>query len=177
MIRLRWTCIGASLLAMAVGCAEAPLRDDTTPPSVSIALVEGGCDPETNFRCLCVGNVGDAAPHLQEIGVDLDALQENGWPCVPGDFDQDGEQDYAFPGEGYSCNGPVPVRVLFTRGGHLREVQTLPRKLSCLQRYVSNDASLPPGQGLVDWGEGNATWLYRFDGKGWLATSHLSEAH
>lgn len=177
MIQRRWTCIGASLLAVAVGCAEAPLRGEATQQRVAVALVDAGCDTETNFRCLCKGTVGDAAPHLEEVGVDLEVLSESGWPCVPGDFDQDGEQDYAFPGAGYSCNRSVPVRVLFTGGGSVREVQTLPRKLSCLQRYVSNDASLPPGQGLVDWGEGNATWIYRFDGKGWLATSHLSEAH
>ena len=176
MILLRWTCIGASVLSVAVGCVEAPLRGEPPPLRVEVALVDAGCDTETNFRCLCKGTVGDAAPHLEEVGVDLDALSESGWPCVPGDFDQDGEQDYAFPGAGYSCNQAVPVRVLFTRDGSLREVQTLPRKLSCLQRYLSNDASLPSGQGLVDWGEGNATWIYRFDGKDWLTTSHLSES-
>jgi hypothetical protein len=30
-------------------------------------------------------------------------------------------------------------------------------------------------QGLVDWGEGNATWVYLFEGKEWHATSHRSE--
>ncbi|NTX39811.1 hypothetical protein [Myxococcus sp. CA033] len=171
MIQRPWTCIWASVLSVAVGCAEAPLRGEETPSRVEIALADEGCDTETSTRCLCVGTVGDAAPRLEEVGVDLDVLRKDGWPCVRGDFDQDGAPDYAFPGEGYSCNQSVPVRVLFTRGGHVREVLALPREVSCLQRYVPMGSS----QGLVDRGEGNATWFYQFDGKGWLVTSQRSE--
>ncbi|MFY2558331.1 hypothetical protein ACN469_11925 [Corallococcus terminator] len=172
MIQRHWTCIWASLLSVGVGCAEAPLRGEAPASRVAIVLVDAGCDTVTNTRCLCVGTVGDAAPRLEALGVDLEVLREDGWPCVQGDFDQDGEQDFAFPGEGYSCNQSVSVGVLFTRGGQVRDVQSLPRELSCLQLYAPEGAR----QGLVDWGEGNATWFYQFDGQRWLATSQLSES-
>lgn|GEM_PF-3214169 len=175
MIQRPWNRIWASVLSVAVGCAEAPLRGEVTPSHVAISLGDERCDSETNPRCLCVGTVGDAGPLLEEVGVDLDVLRKDGWPCVRGDFDQDGEKDYAFPGEGYSCNASVPVRVLFTQGGRMRDVQPLPREVSCLQLHLPKDGPTGARQGLVDWGEGNATWFYRFDGTRWLATSQRSE--
>ncbi|MDY7226287.1 hypothetical protein [Hyalangium rubrum] len=142
---------------------------------------ESGCDPVKDRECLCVGNPGTAATALAEIGVDQSLLPTSGSPCIKGDFDKDGEPDYAFPGKGFSCNQSVPVRVIFTRGGQVREVGALPREVSCLQLYPPRRKPGPYGvpatkrQGLVDWGEGNATWVYLFDGKKWHATSYPSE--
>ncbi|RKH89954.1 hypothetical protein D7Y21_08370 [Corallococcus sp. AB045] len=180
MMRMRRMWPWALSLA-AVGWAEAspPAKPDSE--RVAIAPVDPACSPVENWRCLCVGTPGTATAQLAEIGVDLNALKTDGWPCVQGDFDKDGQPDYAFPGKGYSCNGAVPVRVLFTKDGKVREVLALPREVSCLQLYGIRSKPGPHGepktarQGLVDWGEGNATWVYLFNGKKWRASRHLSE--
>jgi hypothetical protein len=180
-MRMRWM-LSWTLSLAALGCAGAPTRGKPEGQRVELADAEPGCDPEKSTKCLCVGSAGEATAQLLEVGVDPNVLRTSGWPCVRGDFDQDGEPDYAFPGEGYSCNQSVPVRVLFTRGGRVREVRALPREVSCLQLYGPRSEPGPYGepttarQGLVDWGEGNATWIYLFDGKDWLATSRPSES-
>lgn len=172
--------VGAVVMLGALGCAKTLPANESGRTSVSLAAVDASCDPEESWKCECVGTVDGAAASLEEIGVDLVALKTVGWPCVRGDFDQDGEPDYAFPGKGYSCNGAVPVRVLFTKGGTVRDVSTLPRQVSCLQRYGVRSEPGPNGtppttrQGLVDWGEGNATWVYLFDGKIWAASSYIT---
>ncbi|NMO18595.1 hypothetical protein HPC49_29775 [Pyxidicoccus fallax] len=151
------------------------------PRTVSLAY-QPGCDPVTEWKCLCVGSVGSAAEALREVGIDAQAVRTSGTPCIQGDFDRDGEPDYALQGAGYSCNQSVPVRVLFTKGGLVREVQALPREVSCLQLYRPSKKRGRHGvpatnrDALVDWGEGNATWFYRYDGKRWQATSHRSES-
>lgn len=177
---VRWMWLGMLPLVALGGTPEAP-RSEPEPQQVKFSYKESGCDPVKSWQCACVGTPGTAAAALEEIGLEQSLLQTSGAPCVKGDFDQDGEPDYAFPGKGYSCNQSVPVRVIFTRGGQVREVQALPRDVSCLQLYPPRRK---PGrfgvpatarQGLVDWGEGNATWVYLFKGNEWRATSHRSE--
>ncbi|WP_233602426.1 hypothetical protein [Corallococcus sp. CA047B] len=169
-------------LLAALGIAEAAPPDAPDEQRVAITLADPACSTEKSTQCLCVGTPGTAAPQLGEIGVDLNALKTGGVPCVPGDFDKDGQPDYAFPGKDYSCNQSVPVRVVFTKNGKVREVLALPRDVSCLQLYAPRPRKGPHGepktarQGLVDWGEGNATWVYLFNGKKWAATTHPSES-
>lgn len=182
MRKMRWRWTWALALA-ALGVAEAEPPGEPDGQRVVLAYAEPACSPETSRECLCVGTPGTAASRLEEIGVDLNALKTSGWPCIQGDFDKDGQPDYAFPGKGFSCNQPVPVRVLFTRDGKVREVQALPREVSCLQLYPPRSKPGRHGvpkttrQGLVDWGEGNATWVYLYNGKKWSATRHKSEAN
>ncbi|WP_095975621.1 hypothetical protein [Melittangium boletus] len=181
MMKMRWMWVWALSLA-ALGHADASPSGEPDAQRVVLAYAEPECSPEKNWKCLCVGTPGTATSQLEEIGVDLNVLKTSGWPCVKGDFDQDGQPDYAFPGKDYSCNQSVPVRVIFTRGGRVREVGALPREVSCLQLYGPRSKPGRYGvpktarQGLVDWGEGNATWVYLFNGKKWRATSHLSES-
>lgn len=172
----------ASVLSLsALGYAEASPPTEQDGQRVTFTYADTACSAEKSWKCLCLGTPGTAAPQLEEIGVELSALKTGGWPCVQGDFDKDGQPDYAFPGKGYSCNQSVPVRVLFTRDGRVREVMALPREVSCLQLYGIRSKPGPDGapktnrQGLVDWGEGNATWVYLFNGKKWRASSHRSE--
>ncbi|WP_242588637.1 hypothetical protein [Corallococcus macrosporus] len=178
-MRRKWPWI---LSLAAVGLAEASPPEKPDSERVALTSVDPACSAEKSTRCLCVGTPGTATAQLEEIGVDLGALKTAGWPCVQGDFDKDGQPDYAFPGKGYSCNGSVPVRVLFTKDGKVREVLALPREVSCLQLYGIRSKPGPQGvprtarQGLVDWGEGNATWVYLFNGKAWRASRHLSES-
>ena len=177
-VRWMWLCL---LPLVALGGTEETPRTEPKQPQVKFTYKESGCNPVKELKCLCVGDPGPVAAALEEIGLERSVVQTSGSPCIKGDFDQDGEPDYAFPGKGFSCNGSVPVRVIFTRGGQVREVQALPRQVSCLQLYPPRRKPGPYGvpatarQGLVDWGEGNATWVYLFDGKKWHATSHPSE--
>jgi hypothetical protein len=154
------------------------------PRPVALAYQPASCDPVKELRCMCVGSVGSAEAALKEIGLDAQVIRTSGVPCIQGDFDRDGNPDYAFLGPGYSpCNGAAPVRIVFTKKGLVREVQSLPREMSCFQLYRPNKKTGRDGvpatkrDALVDWGEGNATWFYRYDGKRWLATSHASEAN
>lgn len=162
--------------------APAPSAPEAPQP-VALDYQTPGCDPAKEQQCLCVGSVGTAAAALREVGIDARTVRTSGVPCIRGDFDRDGEPDYAFPGAGFSCNGSVPVRILFTRGGLVREVQKLPREVSCLQLYRPHKKRGLHGvpatdrDALVDWGEGNATWFYAYDGKSWKATRHLSESN
>ncbi|WP_163995646.1 hypothetical protein [Pyxidicoccus caerfyrddinensis] len=163
--------------------APAPSTPEAPQP-VALAYQPKDCDPEKALRCTCVGSVGSAEAALKEIGLDAQTLRTSGAPCIQGDFDRDGNPDYAFPGASYgACNGAAPVRVIFTKKGLVREVQSLPREMSCFQLYRPNKKPGRDGvpatkrDALVDWGEGNATWFYRHDGKRWLATSHASEAN
>ncbi|RKG73431.1 hypothetical protein [Corallococcus terminator] len=181
MTWMRW--MGPLALSLvSLGCAGASTRPEPEGSRVVLASVDPACSPEKSTQCLCVGTPGAAAPRLEEIGVDLNALKTGGVPCVQGDFDQGGQPDYAFPGKGYSCNQPVPVRVLFTKDGQVRDVLALSREVSCLQLYAPRSTPGPQGepaterQGLVDWGEGNATWVYLLDGKQWATTTHPSES-
>ncbi|MGE6759945.1 hypothetical protein ACQKGO_18165 [Corallococcus interemptor] len=170
-----------ALSLAAFGVAEGSPPEKTDGERVQLSLVDPACSVEKSWNCLCKGTPGTATAQLEEIGVDLNVLKTDGWACVQGDFDKDGQPDYAFPGKGYSCNGSVPVRVLFTKDGKVREVSALPREVSCLQLYGIRSKPGPYGvprtarQGLVDWGEGNATWVYLFNGKKWRASSHFSE--
>ncbi|MHA7631604.1 hypothetical protein [Corallococcus sp. M7] len=170
-----------SLAAFGYAQASPPAKADGERVAVSPA--DPACSPVESWKCLCVGTPGKATAELEQIGVDLNALKTDGVPCVQGDFDKDGQPDYAFPGKGYSCNGSVPVRVVFTKDGKVREVVALPREVSCLQLYDIRSKPGPHGvpktarQGLVDWGEGNATWVYLFNGKKWRASRHLSESN
>ncbi|MCP3065591.1 hypothetical protein LXT21_43180 [Myxococcus sp. K38C18041901] len=190
---VRWM-LGWTLPLVALGYAEASSQAVVTPSTqgapapeasrrVELSYQDPSCNPVEARQCLCVGSVGSAESTLRELGLDAQVLRTSGVPCIRGDFDKDGAPDYAFPGKGFSCNGSVPVRILFTRKGLVREVQSLPREVSCLQLYLPNKKPGLHGvpatsrDALVDWGEGNATWFYRFDGKRWTATSHLSESH
>ncbi|WP_223632884.1 hypothetical protein [Corallococcus sp. EGB] len=71
--------------------------------------------------------------------------------------------------------------VLFTRSGKVREVLALPREVRCLQLYPPRSKPGPYGepktarQGLVDWGEGNATRVYLFNARKWRMSSHFPE--
>ncbi|MCE9670734.1 hypothetical protein LY474_23275 [Myxococcus stipitatus] len=141
MGKWRWSRVGIMVAGFWV-CGSAP------PPGgakVSLTYANASCNPEKSWSCLCVGSPGDASAPLQEIGVDLEALKKEGWPCVKGDFDRDGQADFAFPGKDYSCNGGVPVRVLFTRNGEVRDVSALPREVSCLQLYGIRSRKGPHG--------------------------------
>ncbi len=181
----RWM-LSWALPLMALGYAEASSTPAAAeaPKPVALKYQTPGCDAAKERQCLCVGSVGSekAEAALREVGLDAEALRTSGAPCIQGDFDRDGEPDYAFPGAGFSCNQSVPVRILFTRKGLVREVQALPRAVSCLQLYRPNKKRGMHGvpatsrDALVDWGEGNATWFYRYDGKSWKATSYPSEA-
>lgn len=181
---VRWMWLGLLPLVALGGAPEKARTEpkaESKPPPVKFTYKESGCDAVKERQCVCVGDPGTAAAALEEIGLPQSEIQTNGVPCIKGDFDKDGEPDYAFPGKGFSCNRSVPVRVIFTRGGQVREVQALPREVSCLQLYPPRRKPGRYGvpatarQGLVDWGEGNATWVYLFDGKEWHATSHRSE--
>ncbi|WP_241759535.1 hypothetical protein [Pyxidicoccus parkwayensis] len=195
---MRWM-LSWSLPLVALGfsaAASTPTEAPKAPPAAStqaapsqkaqqpVALTyePKDCDPVKELKCLCVGSVGSAEAALKEIGLDPEVIRTSGAPCIQGDFDRDGNPDYAFPGAGYRmCNGAAPVRVIFTKKGLVREVQALPREMSCFNLYRPNKKpgrdGVPPTKkdSLVDWGEGNATWLYRFDGKRWLATQCDSE--
>lgn len=185
---IRWF-LSWTLPLMALAGPEAPSAPAATPSApeapqrVALAYQTPGCDPAREQQCLCVGSVGSAEAALREVGIDAQVVRTSGAPCIQGDFDRDGEPDYAFPGAGFSCNQAVPVRILFTRAGLVREVQALPREVSCLQLYRPNKKRGQHGvpatnrDALVDWGEGNATWFYRLDGKSWKATSHKSESN
>jgi hypothetical protein len=171
-----------ALPLMTLGATPERPRPQPEPQPVKLSYKEPGCDPVKELKCVCVGTVGSAESSLVEIGLDPSQLPTTGAPCIQGDFDKDGEPDYAFPGKDYaSCNGSAPVRVIFTRRGQVREVQALPRNVSCFQLYPPRSKPGRYGepatkrQGLVDWGEGNATWVFLFDGKKWHATSHASE--
>ncbi|XXF78018.1 hypothetical protein P2318_33970 [Myxococcaceae bacterium GXIMD 01537] len=184
-----------TLSLVALGCTVAaadpvetrkePAKSAQAAP-VALKLQKPDCDPVKELRCVCVGTVGSAGPALREVGLDPEVVRTSGAPCIPGDFDKDGQPDYAFPGAEYAaCNGSAPARVIFTRDGAVREVQQLPRRVSCFQLYRPNKKpgmhGVPPTDrdALVDWGEGNNTWFYVYDGKTktWKATTHASESN
>lgn len=184
---MRWM-LGWALPLVTLGASAPPSTPGATPSTpetpqrVALAYQKPDCDPEKELKCMCVGSVGSAAAALKEVGVDAEVVRTSGAPCIRGDFDHDGEPDYAFPGADYaSCNGSAPVRVIFTKGGFVREVQELPRRMSCFQLYRPhkkpgrNGVPATKRDALVDWGEGNSTWLFLYDGKKWRASDYASE--
>lgn len=89
-------------------------------------------------------------------------------PCIAGDFDADGDDDYAFPGAGYDCIRRVPVRVVILEDAAVRDTATLDG-VTCLYRYPASPEVGEFGEpasdrdGLMEPGEGGDTDIYLYE--------------